>query len=105
MRAHHYCAALAASVLLASPAIAQERRNQVQPQQPSPLAAQAMNSGDQPDVLLDVPNLSVEEITLEVNNLQANIALDARLANLLKLSAGADIRIDNVKLSIKGVRA
>jgi hypothetical protein len=105
MRIHYLWAALAATTLLISPAQAQDRRNQVQPQQPSPLAAQAMNSGDQPDVLLDIPNLSVEEITLEVNNLQAHIALDARLANLLKLTAGADASIDNVKLTIKGVRA
>ncbi|TMJ11524.1 MAG: hypothetical protein E6G94_15855 [Alphaproteobacteria bacterium] len=56
-------------------------------------------------MLLDIPDLSVEEITLEVNNLQAHIALDARLANLLKLTAGADASIDNVKLTIKGVHA
>lgn len=61
-------------------------------------------NGD-PDVLLDVPNLSVEEITLEVENLRAHVALDARLANLLQLTAGADVGIDKVKLDIKGVRA
>ena len=47
-------------------------------------------SGDQPDVVLDIPNLSVESITLEVENLEVDIALDARLANLLKLTAGAN---------------
>jgi hypothetical protein len=41
-----------------------------------------MQSGDQPDVLLDIPDLSVQSITLDVENLQAHIALDARLANL-----------------------
>lgn len=97
--------AAGAACVLAIPAHAQDRRNQGQPYPPSPLAAQAMAGSDQPDVLLDIPNLSVEEITLEVNNLQAHIALDARLANLLKLTAGADVSIDNVKLSIKGVRA
>lgn len=65
---------------------------------------QAAQTGD-PDVLLDVPNLSVEEITLEVENLRAKVSLDARLANLLQLSAGADVGIDKVKLTIKGVRA
>src|SRR5205085_11220760 len=39
-------------------------------------------TGD-PDVPLDVPNLSVEEITLDVENLRARVSLDARLANLL----------------------
>ncbi|ADV66426.1 hypothetical protein [Deinococcus maricopensis] len=58
-----------------------------------------------PDVLLDIPNVSVEQITLEVDDLQAHVALDARLANLLKLTAGADVSIAKVKLDIKGVRA
>ena len=100
-------AAAAALLVVAAPAHAQSRRNQDRPQvsQPSPAAAAVLASGDQPDVLLDVPNLSVEEITLEVNNLDVNISLDARLANLLKLTAGAEAHIDNVKLSIKGVRA
>lgn len=62
------------------------------------------STGD-PDVLLDIPSLSVDEITLEVDNLRAHVALDARLANLLQLTAGADVGIDKVKLTIKGVRA
>jgi hypothetical protein len=100
-------AAAAAVALVASPASAQQNRRPAQqgPGQNSPLAMQALQGGDQPDVLLDIPDLSVEEITLEVNNLQAHIALDARLANLLKLTAGADASIDNVKLTIKGVHA
>jgi hypothetical protein len=65
---------------------------------------QEASSGD-PDVLLDVPNLSVDEITLEVENLRAKVSLDARLANLLALTAGADVGIDKVKLQIKGVKA
>ncbi len=92
-------------VALASPADAQQRRRQIGPGQPSVLAQQAMSGSDQPDVLLDVPNLSVDEITIEVNNLQVNISLDARLANLLKLTAGAEASIDQVKIGIKGVQA
>lgn len=68
-------------------------------------AGYAASMGGEPDVLLDVPNLSVEEITLDVQNLRANIALDARLANLLALSAGADVSIERVNLTIKGVKA
>lgn len=99
-------AAAALSFALAAPANAQDRnRRQVGPGQPSPLAQQAMSSSDQPDVLLDVPNLSVDEINLEVNNLQVDISLDARLANLLKLTAGANASIDQVKIGIKGVQA
>jgi methyl-accepting chemotaxis protein len=96
--------ALAALALAAVPADAQNRRGDPRGQS-TPLAQQVSQSGQQPDVLLDVPNLSVESITLEVDNLQAHIALDARLANLLKLTAGADVSIDKVKLDIKGVQA
>ena len=91
------------ALLASSPTLAQSR--QARSSQPSSLAAQAMAGNDQPDVLLDIPELSVELITLEVENLQVHIALDARLANLLKLTAGADASIDKVKLDIKGVRA
>ena len=61
--------------------------------------------GDQPDVFLDVPNLSVDEIKLDVQNLEAHIALNARLANLLSLNAGADVGIERVNIQIKGVKA
>ena len=110
MRATIAAAAATAAVLsIASPAQAHDNRNraqqQTQPLPPSPAAQAALASGDQPDVLLDIPNLSVESITLEVNNLDVDISLDARLANLLSLSAGAQAHIDNVKLDIKGVRA
>lgn len=55
-------------------------------------------------MVLDIPDLSVESITLEVDNLQAHVALDAKPANLLSLTAGADASIDKVKLDIKGVK-
>jgi hypothetical protein len=62
-------------------------------------------AGDQPDVLLDIPNLSVDEIKLDVQNLQAHVSLDARVANLVKITAGVDAGIDKVNLDIKGVKA
>jgi hypothetical protein len=78
MRIFATLAASAAAIALAAPAEAQDRnRRQVGPGQSTPLAMQAMQGSDQPDVLLDIPNLSVDEINLEVNNLQVNIALDA----------------------------
>jgi hypothetical protein len=94
-------------MLAATPAQAQ-RRNAPPQQQPgtsSQLAQQVVASGDQPDVILDVPNLSIEQLTVEVNNLQVELALEARLANLLHLSAGANARIDNVRIDLRGVRA
>jgi hypothetical protein len=60
---------------------------------------------DQPDVLLDIPNLSVDEITLDVQNLAVHLALDARVASLVKLTAGVDASIEKVNITIKGVQA
>jgi len=97
-------AAAAALMLTASPAAAQRNQREPGPPQSSPLALQAMQ-GEPPDVILDVPNLSVEQLTIEVNNLQVHLALEARLANLLHLTAGADARIDNVRIELTGVRA
>lgn len=65
-----------------------------------------MDTGDkQYDVVLDVPNLSVEQIKLEVDNLEARLSLDARVANLVQLRAGADVSINRVVLEISGVQA
>jgi hypothetical protein len=60
---------------------------------------------DHPDVLLDIPNVSVEEISLDVRNIRAHVALEAKIANLVQLSVGVDASIDDVNLSIRGVRA
>lgn len=54
---------------------------------------------------LDVPNLSVDNITLEVDRLRARLNLDARVASLVSLNAGVDVSIDRMVLSITGVRA
>jgi hypothetical protein len=57
------------------------------------------------DVVLDVPNLCVEKIYLKVDSVTARLALNAQVANLLRVNAGADILIGNVDLTIQGVRA
>lgn len=57
------------------------------------------------DVVLDIPNLCVERIFLKVDSLTAKIALDAKVSNLLHISAGADVLIGDVDLTIQDVRA
>ena len=57
------------------------------------------------DVVLDIPNLCVNRLFLKVDSLTAKLALDARVANLVHVSAGADVLIGNVDLTIEGVRA
>lgn len=87
-------------LLLALPVAAQQRTA-------STAARQSVGAGTaaQPDVLLDIPNLSVDDIRLDVQNLRVNLALDARVGNLLTLSAGADASINRVRLQISGVGA
>jgi hypothetical protein len=64
-----------------------------------------MSPSDEPDVILDVPQLEVDEISLEVDNLQARIAVQAKLAELVQLSVGADVEVERVALQITGVEA
>ena len=57
------------------------------------------------DVVLDIPNLCVNRIFLKVDSLTAKLNLDARVSNLVRVSAGADVLVGNVDLTIQGVRA
>jgi hypothetical protein len=58
-----------------------------------------------PDVLLDVPKLNVEELSLEVEELRVRVAFLAELADLVKINVGLDAEVDEVQLQIKGVEA
>lgn len=62
-------------------------------------------ANQQPDVLLDVSQLKVDEIHLEVDNLQAHVSLLAEVLTLLRLQVGADVSLGKVSLDIKGVEA
>jgi len=62
-------------------------------------------NGQEPDVVLDVPELEVDRITLEVRDLRAHVSILAELADLLNLSVGVDARLVEVKLEIEGVEA
>jgi exonuclease VII small subunit len=61
--------------------------------------------GQKPDLVLDVPELEVDKITLEVGDLRAHVAIVAELANLVDISVGIDARLQEVKLEIEGVEA
>jgi hypothetical protein len=58
-----------------------------------------------PDVLLDVPELKVDLIHFELEDLDAHVALKARVLDLIKLNVGVDVHLSRVKLDIKGVHA
>ena len=57
------------------------------------------------DVVLDIPNLCVNRVFLKVDSLTAKLNLDARVSNLVRVTAGADVLVGNVDLTIQGVRA
>lgn len=59
----------------------------------------------EPDVLLDVPELRVDEISLDVEDLEARVSLQADVLQLLKLHVGVDAELGRVQLTIKGVEA
>jgi pyruvate/2-oxoglutarate dehydrogenase complex dihydrolipoamide acyltransferase (E2) component len=60
---------------------------------------------EEPDVTLDVPSLRVEELKLEVENLRTRIALQAELADMVKINVGVDVGLDVAKLEVKGLDA
>ena len=55
------------------------------------------------DVILEVPELSVDSIGLTVSDLRAHVALDANAMNLVQVTAGVDVGIKKVQLGIVGV--
>jgi hypothetical protein len=55
------------------------------------------------DVILEVPELSVDSIGLTVSDVKAHVSLDANAMNLVQLSAGVDVGIKKVQLGIVGV--
>ncbi|HKN65813.1 MAG TPA: hypothetical protein VJW73_06015 [Gemmatimonadaceae bacterium] len=73
----------------------------------SPITGGTQRSHEYPeyDVVLDIPNVCVEKIYLKVDSVTARISLNAQVANLLRVNAGADVLIGNVDLTIQGVRA
>lgn len=103
MRKTLAAATISAIALAASPAQAQQRQQPAS--SPAVAVINAVPADQAPDVVLDIPNLSVESITLDVQGLEAHVALNAQLADLLKLNAGADVTLESVKLDIKGVQA
>lgn len=68
-------------------------------------ANQNKHLGVDPEVVLDVPVLNIDELDLEVENLRAHVSLRAELADLVKINVGIDVYLDKVKLEIKGVEA
>jgi hypothetical protein len=63
-----------------------------------------LGSNQDPDVLLSVPNLGIDHIGIEVDNLKAHVELHAKVLDLLELDIGADVSIEKVDIQIDNVR-
>jgi hypothetical protein len=59
-------------------------------------------SGD-PDVCVDIRKVKVDEIYVDVEQLEAHLALRAKLGNLLQVVAGVHCSLGKVEVDIKGV--
>ncbi len=62
-------------------------------------------SGQDPDVYVDVRKLKVDEVDVDVEHLEAHLALRAKLANLLQVVAGVHVSLGKVEIDIAGVEA
>jgi len=82
----------------------EEEQEFPQREEPGEDRAEQSSSGE-PDVLLDIPVLKVEEIDLEVDDLRAHVSVRADLANLVNINIGVDAYLNHLKLRIKGVEA
>src|SRR5919107_746886 len=58
-----------------------------------------------PDVLLDVPKLNIDEVDLEIEELEVRVALRADLADLVQINIGLEAEVGEMKLGVKGVEA
>jgi pyruvate/2-oxoglutarate dehydrogenase complex dihydrolipoamide acyltransferase (E2) component len=59
----------------------------------------------EPDVVLDIPVLNVEEGTLQVEDLELRVSFKAELANIVRINIGVEAEVEGVELQIKGVEA
>jgi Sec-independent protein translocase protein TatA len=64
-----------------------------------------LGANPDPDVLLSVPDLGVDKITLNVDDLQADIDLHARVLEAVEIHVGAQVTLGRVELEIENVHA
>ncbi|MER7469836.1 hypothetical protein [Micromonospora sp. NPDC000018] len=70
---------------------------------PQPAGGHSSKTMSDPDVVLQIPQVKVEQIYVEVDDLDASVSLRARLGSLLQLDVGVQAHLGTVKIDIKGV--
>jgi hypothetical protein len=98
MRARLFIAGLTLCAAVAEPAVAQQPTGQKTFTGTTSLTPNR-------DVILEIPELSVDSIGLTVADVRAHVALDANAMNLVQLTAGVDVGIKKVQLGLVGVMA
>ena len=97
---------VAATVLLPSLAAAQQRDTAATRRPPTQrVTSQSGGLTPNRDVILEIPELSVDSIGLTVSDVRAHVSLDANAMNFVQITAGVDVSIKKVQLSISGVLA
>lgn len=95
------CAAVAGQVSAQQPTAGQPQPTTTQRQTFAATTGLTPNR----DVILEIPELSVDSIGLTVADVRAHVSLDANAMNLVQLTAGVDVGIKKVQLGLVGVLA
>ncbi|MEU8112861.1 hypothetical protein AB0B94_12795 [Micromonospora sp. NPDC048986] len=72
---------------------------------PQPAGGRSSKTMSDPHVVLQIPQVKVEQIYVEVDDLDASVSLRARLGSLLQLDVGVQAHLGTVKIDVKGVEA
>lgn len=64
-----------------------------------------ISDSDEPDVLLDIPVVNVDEIHFELDDLTARVSVHAEVLDIVTLSVGVHAELGKVELDIKGIEA
>jgi hypothetical protein len=99
------------TLLAALPALAPGQTPATSAAPAAPAAAAATPAGDtgdapasdQPDVVLHVPRANIGKVALDVENLQARLDVETRVANLVQISAGVVATVQKLKVELDQV--
>ena len=102
-----FATSLALCLILAPALAAAQQRDTSTARRPAGQRVTAGSTALTPnrDVILEVPELSVDSIGLTVQDVRAHVSLDANAMNFVQITAGVDVGIRKVQLSISGVLA
>lgn len=68
-------------------------------------AGEPSEPAEEPDVLLDVPSLNIEELNLKAEQLRVRVSFGAELADMVKINVGLEAEVDGLELEAKGIEA